>query len=338
LTTQPWFENQINAARAANGLNPCLTSFGASCTDVVGAFFGDLVAIGDTADTVQALFANKLLRPNVGLSSQFGTSGYVKNFGSSSYNGMLVSLRKRFSKGLQFDANYTWSHSVDNQSTVGNVTTSGGLICDARNLRICRANSDFDIRHLFNLNGIWELPVGRGRALAGDAPGWVNAIIGGWTFSGIFTARSGLPFSLATSSWPTSYLFDGNNGIPAVIDGNADALRPSIHNTPAGTIQFFADPEAALEAVRYPRHGAPGNRNSLRGVGFWNLDTALLKNFRLPWSETQRLQIRWEAYNAFNHHSFGLPSSIDIGSTSFGQVTGSASTPRVMQFGVRYDF
>jgi hypothetical protein len=338
ITPQPWFENQVNAARAARGLTPCLTRFGVSCTDVVAANFGDLVAIGDTADTVQALYASGLLRPNVGLGSQFGTNGYVKNFGSSTYNGMLVSLRKRFSQGFQFDANYTWSHSIDNQSTVANVGTSGGLICDARNLRVCRGNSDFDIRHLFNVNGVWDIPVGRGRFFAGGAPGWVNAIIGGWTLTGIFTARSGLPFSLATSSWPTSYIFDGNNGVPAVTDGDPAALRVSIHDAPGGTVQFFADPEAALAAVRYPRHGEPGNRNALRGPGFWNLDTALLKNFRLPWSETQRLQIRWEAYNALNHHSYALPSSLDIGSPSFGQVTGSASNPRVMQFGVRWDF
>jgi hypothetical protein len=334
LTAQPWIENQMTLAGV-----PCSQLAAGSCTRfIAGTFIGDLIQIGDTADTIQALFQNGLLRQNVGMSSQFSTNGFVKNFGSSSYNGVLVSLRKRFSQGLQFDANYTWSHSIDNQSTVGNVTTSGGLICDARNLRVCRSNSDFDIRHLFNVNGIWELPVGRGRALAGNAPGWVNAIIGGWTFSGIFTARSGLPFGLATSSWPTSFIFDGANGAPAVTEGDGNALRPSIHNAADGTIQFFADPEAALAAVRYPRHGEPGNRNVLRGPSFWNMDTALLKNFRLPWSETQRLQIRWEAYNAFNHHSFGLPSSTDIGSTSFGQVTGSASNPRVMQFGVRWDF
>lgn len=334
ITPQPWIENQMTLA----GI-PCSGLAAGSCTRfLTGTFIGDLIHIGDTADTVQALFQNGLLRQNVGMSSQFGTNGFVKNFGSSSYNAMLFSLRKRFSQGVQFDANYTWSHSIDNQSTVANVTTSGGLVCDARNLRVCRSNSDFDIRHLFNLNGLWELPVGRGRALAGNAPGWVNAIIGGWTFSGIFTARSGLPFGLATSSWPTSFIFDGANGAPAVTFGDPNALRASIHDAADGTIQFFADPEAALAAVRYPRHGEPGNRNPLRGPGFWNLDTALLKNFRLPWSETQRLQIRWEAYNAFNHHSFGLPSSTDIGATNFGQVTGSASNPRVMQFGVRWDF
>ena len=334
VTPQPWLENQIGLAGV-----PCSRLAAGSCTAfIANTFIGDLIQIGDTADTVQALYQNGLLRPNVGLSSQFATNAYVTNLGSSSYNGMLVSLRRRFSQGLQFDVNYTWSHSIDNQSTVTNTTTSGGLICDATNLRVCRSDSDFDIRHLVNINGIWELPVGRGRAFAGDAPGWVNAIIGGWSLSGIFTARSGLPFSLATSSWPRTFIFSGANGVPPVIDGNANALRESIHDTPGGSIQFFADPEAALAALRYPRHGEIGNRNALRGPGFWNLDTALLKNFRLPWSETQRLQIRWEAYNALNHHSFALPSSIDIGSTSFGQVTGSASTARVMQFGVRWDF
>ena len=334
ITPQPWIENQMTLA----GI-PCSILAAGSCTNfLMGTFLADLIHTGNTADTIQALFANGLLRQNVGLSSQFGSNGFVKNFGSSSYNAMLFSLRRRFSQGVQFDVNYTWSHSIDNQSTVANTVTSGGLICDARNLRVCRANSDFDIRHLFNVNGVWELPVGRGRAFFRSAPGWVDAIIGGWTFSGIFTARSGLPFGLATSAWPTTFIFDGANGHPAVTFGDPNALRPNIHDAEDGTIQFFADPQAALAAVRYPRHGEPGNRNALRGPGFWNLDTALLKNFRLPWSETQRLQIRWEAYNAFNHHSFGLPSSTDIGSSTFGQVTGSASAPRVMQFGVRWDF
>lgn len=334
VTPQPWIENQLGLAGV-----PCAQLAAGSCTAfIANTFIGDLIHIGDTADTIQALYQNGLLRPNVGLSSQFATNAYVTNLGSSSYNGMLLSLRRRFSQGLQFDVNYTWSHSIDNQSSVTNTTTSGGLICDATNLRVCRADSDFDIRHLLNVNGVWELPVGRGRALAGGAPGWLNAIIGGWTFSGIFTARSGLPFSLATSSWPRTFIYSGSNGVPAVVDGNAEALRASIHDAPGGTVQFFADPEAALAAVRYPRHGEIGNRNALRGPSFWNLDTALLKNFRLPWSEKQRLQIRWEAYNALNHHSFALPSSTDIGSTSFGQVTGSASTARVMQFGIRWDF
>jgi hypothetical protein len=258
---------------------------------------------------------------------------------------MLLSLRKRFSNGFQFDANYTWSHSIDNQSTVANTTTSGGLICDATDLRVCRGNSDFDIRHLLNVNGIWELPIGRGRAIGGDMPGWANAIIGGWQVSGILTARSGLPFHLATVSWPRSFIFDAGNGVPVIVDGDRNALKASVHDTPAG-IQFFADPEAALAAVRYPRHGEIGNRNVLRSTPYWNVDSAVLKNFRLPWSETQRLQLRWESYNLFNHNVFAPPSTnnnpnvnaLNIGAGNFGIITAVQSTARVMQFGLRWDF
>jgi hypothetical protein len=338
ITSIPWFENQMAPAVLANyGARCNQFGLGANCTQLVGNFLTHLVEIGDTADIIQALFANGLLGPNVGLSSQFGTNAFATNKGTSTYNGLLVSLRKRFSKGLQFDVNYTLSNSIDNQSTVVNTTTSGGLICDATNLRVCRGPSDFDIRHLFNVNGIWELPVGRGRGIGGNASGWLNTIIGGWQISGIFTARSGLPFSLATVSWPRSFIFDGANGVPAVTDGNGRALRASIHDGPNGTIQFFADPDAALAAVHYPRHGEIGNRNVLRSTPFWNLDTALLKNFRLPWSENQRLQVRWEAFNAFNKHVYGIPDT-DIGSNTFGQVTTSQSTARVMQFGIRWDF
>jgi len=344
ITAIPWFENQMNSVALANYGVPCSGfGLGSNCTQVVNALNGFEVEIGDTADTIQSLRAFALLRPNVGLSSQFATNAFVTNKGSSSYNGLLVSLRKRFSQGFQFDANYTLSHSIDNQSTVANVTTSGGLICDATNLRVCRGNSDFDIRHVFNANGIWELPVGRGRAFAGDAPGWLNTIIGGWQISGIFAARSGLPFSLATSSWPRTFIFDGANGVPAVISGDASALRASIHNAPDGTIQFFADPKAVHDPAtgagiaQYPRHGQAGNRNVLRSSPFWNLDTAVLKNFRLPWSESQRLQIRWESYNLFNHNVFAPPTS-NIGSTSLGNVTSVQSTERVMQFGIRWDF
>ena len=345
ITPIPWFENQMNAANIASRGVPCTGLGFASCTDIVVALNEFEVSIGDTADTIQSLRANRVLNPNVGLSSQFATNAYVTNKGSSSYDGMLLSLRKRFSSGFQFDVNYTWSHSIDNQSTVANTTTSGGLICDATDLRVCRGNSDFDIRHLMNVNGIWELPIGRGHRFGGNAPGWANAIIGGWEFTGILTARSGLPFHLATVSWPKTFIFDAANGVPVIINGDAKALKESIHDTPAG-IQFFADPDAALAAVRYPVHGEIGNRNVLHSQPFWNVDSAVLKNFRLPWSETQRIQLRWESYNLFNHNVFAPPSTnnnpginaLNIGAGNFGIITTVQSTARVMQFGLRWDF
>jgi hypothetical protein len=273
-----------------------------------------------------------LLNPNVGLSGQFSSNTYITNKGSSSYNGLLVSLRKRFSKGLEFDFNYTLSHSIDNQSSVVN-TVFGGLVCDARNNRSCRGNSDFDIRHNINANWIYELPFGHGHRLGGGAPGWANAVIGGWAFNGIAQFRSGLPFGTTTGSFPVGFVFDS----PAVLNSSdTSALQAQVHDT-GSTIQFFADPAKALAALRYPKHGEMGNRNTFRGPKFWTMDTVVSKTFKMPWSETMNLQLRWESYNVFNHNSFNLPNAI-IGSTSFGLITSSLSVPRVMQFGLRFEF
>jgi hypothetical protein len=336
ITPQPWFENQIGSAAAANYGAPCSAfGLGANCTQLVANFIGSLVEIGDTSDSVANLYGNFLLNPNVGMSSQFATNAYITNLGSSSYNGMLVSLRKRFAKGFQFDVNYTLSHSIDNQSSVAN-TVFGGLICDLRNNRVCRGNSDFDIRHNVNANGIWELPFGKGKMVGGDSPGWLNAIIGGWEITGIFNYRSGLPYNSSVTSagtFPVGFVFSS----PAQLVGNGSALdRGRIHDD-ATTIQYYDDPVAAAAALRAPRHGEIGNRNILRGPTFWNVDTALLKNFALPWSETQRIQIRWESFNAFNHTNFGLPSGV-IESTAFGTITGTANAAREMQFAIRWEF
>ena len=326
ITPQPWFEHQIGAGGTAlMAGNGTLRQF---------------VLRGDTSDAVQLLYANGLLDPNVGLSAQFGTNIYISNQGASSYDGMLMSLRKRFSNNLQFDFNYTWSHGIDNGSSVVN-TVSGGLVCDITNLRVCRGNSDFDIRHLVNANFIYELPFGRGQMFGKDSPGWLNQIIGGWEVTGIFTARSGLPFGTTTTAFPLGFNF---NSPAAFNTTNAAALQGNIHDASNGTIQFFDNPTAVFDpanptagAIRFPHHGEIGNRNTFRGPGFWNMDTAVLKNFKMPWSEQQALQIRWESFNLFNHNSFGLPA-IGITGTTFGSVTTSASIPREMQFAFRYSF
>ena len=94
------------------------------------------------------------------------------------------------------------------------------------NLRVCRGNSDFDIRHLINANFIYELPFGRGQTFLKDSSGWVNQIIGGWEVSGIATARTGLPFSTTTTAFPVGFNFNS----PAAQNlRNIPALRESIH-------------------------------------------------------------------------------------------------------------
>lgn len=337
FTQQPWFENQINAG-IANFFGPGVncTSFGVpDCTSLVGDFFGSLVDVGDLSDTIQALNGNGLLLPNVGLSGQFSTNIYNSSMAFSNYNGLLVSLRKNYSRNLEMDFNYTFSHSIDNQSSVVN-TVAGGLICDLRNLRVCRGNSDFDVQHIISTNWVYDAPFGHGHYLGRNAPGWLNQIIGGWQAAGIWSWRTGFAFGTTTNSFPVGFNFNS----PGVFVGNSSALATNIHTdgtSASSPIQFFKDPTAAVAAFINPAGGQIGNRNDLRGPGFWNVDLAVLKNFKMPWSESHRLQFRWESYNLFNHTTFVEPS-VNINSSTFGRITATRGDARQMQFALRYDF
>jgi hypothetical protein len=331
VNSQPWIENQL--ALAGIGQADCMDAGYANCTQAVVDFFPTEISTGDTADLIFGMYGSGFLRPNVGMSSQYGTNATITNQGRSSYHGMLLSLQKRFSKGLEFDINYTYSKSLDNNSSVVN-TVFGGLVCDILNPDICKGPSDFDIRHLFNANFIYDLPFGRGRMFGGSTNKWVDGVIGGWTISGIFSARSGLPFSAATNigAFPLGFVLQS----PAIITGDLGAFAPAIHND--GTnIQYFADPAAAQAALRYPHHGELGARNVLRGPNFWGLDMGLAKKISAPWNENQKFTLRVDAFNLTNTNAFGLPN-VTLESTSFGRVTTSANTPRELQFGLRFDF
>ncbi|HLZ13754.1 MAG TPA: carboxypeptidase-like regulatory domain-containing protein [Candidatus Acidoferrum sp.] len=314
VTNQPFFENQI----------------GAGGTNLVSNFFGNLLQIGDLSDTVQALNSFGLLASNVGLDGQSPTIAYVSSKGSSSYNGLLTTVRKRFSNGLQMDFNYTYSHSIDNSSTVVN-TVAGGLVCDLRDLRVCRGNSDFDAKHIFVSDWVYELPFGRSGYIGRNMPKWANEIVGGWSFSGIWSYRTGFAFGTTTGAFPVGFNFDS----PAILSGASSALSEGIHNQ-GNTLTFFKDTTAAQAAFTNPLGGQIGNRNDLRGPQFWNVDAALLKDFGLR-SEREKLTLRVEAYNLFNHENFQLPST-NINSGTFGQLTATQGSARQLQVALRFEF
>ena len=340
----PWFENQINQGVAANfGPGVTCADFGfANCTDLTEEIFGNLIAKGDLSDTVAGLasIAGGILLPNVGLPAQTAANGYIGNYASSNYNALLVSVRKRLSYGLQFDVNYTFSHSIDNMSAVTNgyvqYTFSGsGLVCELDNLRTCRGSSDFDARHTVSANYIYDLPFGRGRQFGRNSSKLVDAFIGGWVWSGIITWRTGYPFSASTGSFPTAFTLDA----PAVLNGSPSQLQPGLHTDSSGSLQYFKDVNTTLNALSFPFAGAVGNRNVFRGPAFSNIDMGIAKVFRMPWSEKQVLRFQWDSFNSLNHPSFSSPSSVSLSALgAFGQVTSTASAPRVMQISLRYEF
>jgi len=337
----PWFENQINAVLTAQVGSPVTCQdFGLpNCSTFVAGNFAPFITRGDLSSVVLFLEESNLLFPNIALPAQTSANGYIGNYAASDYNALLVSLTKQASHGLQFTFNYTFSHSIDNVSEITNnyVTYTGsgaGLVCELDNLRTCRASSDFDARHTINAHYIYDLPFGHGKRFLHDAPVWADTILGGWSTSGIVTWRTGYPFTIRTGSFPTAFTLDA----PAVLV-NAAGLKPGIHTDSGGALQYFASQSAAISAVGFPFAGGTGTRNAARGPGFSSVDMGLWKSLRVPKYENQRVILRLDTFNTFNHPVFNGPSSATIFDTSqFGIVTSTASSPRVLQVALRYEF
>jgi hypothetical protein len=339
ITNVPWFENQMGGTAGCQSYTMANFGISLTCSQLAVGSFGQLIQKGDLSDTVQGLLSSGFLNFNVGLPAQTGANGYIGNFASSNYNALLLNLRKRFSHSLQFKFNYTYSHSIDNVSEITNnyVTYTGtgdGLVCDLTDLRACRASSDFDARHIVSGDYIYDLPVGRGRAVLRDAPKWLDAFIGGWSWSGIVTYRTGYPFTINTGAFPTDFTLDA----PAVVSG---PLKTGIHTDVNGNLQYFADPTAALSNISFPFAGGVGNRNAARGPGFFDMDMGVTKSFQMPWSERQHLKFRWDSFNTLNHPNFNAPDTNTLSNTSsFGIINSinANSASRVSQLALRYEF
>lgn len=329
VTPQAWFENVLPAGfGVSQGYN--------SNTAFLADSYGSLITVGDFADFIQALASGGLLPSNVGMASQFSENSYETNKGSSNYHGLLLTLTKNLSNGIRFDFNYTWSHSIDNTSAVANFipASSGfGFLCDAQNLRTCRASSDFDVRHVMNANFIYNLPFGRGRSFGGNIPWLLDEAIGGWQISGIPQWRSGLPFSAQTGAYVAGYA----NNAPAIFGGNYGAISGKAQKRSTGQVNLFSDPVAAAAAFQGPIGFQIGQRNFLRGPSAWQFDAGLAKTFRIVPNDRLNLKFRADAFNVLNHPVFANPNT-NISSGNFGQITSVAVAPRVAQFALRLEF
>lgn len=327
-----------------NDLVPAISGLGATGTQVVANALGTpFVQRGDMGTVVFVLEQNGLLPFGIGFNPQYPYDIYSANKSASNYDGLLMTLHKKYSQGLQFDLNYTYSHSIDNLSAIANnvfgegANFSGGILCDALNPRACRGNSDFDITHIVSGDGLYNLPFGKGRRFAGNATGVLNQIIGGWQIAGDTQWSTGLAFTTLSNSFPLSF----NNDVPAIFNGDTSALKVHVHTT-QGQVQLFSNPTAAINAFGEPTGFQAGSRNNLRGPHFSLTDLSLNKHF--PIGESRALEFRAEAYNVFNHPSFGLPGgrfggTADITDPStFGFISTTSSTARFMQFALRFDF
>jgi hypothetical protein len=327
---QPWFRDLLPA-----GVGVSLGY--ANNTDLVARGLAPLPYRGDFADTVQALSAFGLLPPNVGMGAQYSEFTYYTNKGFSSYNGLLATLHKNAGYGLQFDLNYTWSHSIDNVSVIANAPAIGGygFICDVVRPRECRGNSDFDVANYLSGNFIYDLPFGRGRNFAANAPLWLNEVIGGWGLSGLPSWHTGNAYFAAANAYVAGYA----NDAPATLTGPISDLKTHVNGGEGARVFAYTNPTAAISDFTGPIGFQIGTRNNLRGPGWFNIDLGLGKTFPV-YKERVALKFRADAFNATNHPSFSTPSTdiTEASGTPFGNIGSTASSARVLQGALRLEF
>jgi hypothetical protein len=231
---------------------------------------------------------------------------------NSSFNSFQATYLNRHFAGLDFQGVYAYAHSIDNSS--GN--SNGVGIQNPANLRLYRGNSDFDLRHNLVLSWSYELPFGRGKALAAGAHGALQTAVGGWKLNGIATFASGGPF---TPVMVSSLLNSGGAGQwPNRIGSGSVAER---------TIQRWYNPADFASPGNYT-FGNSG-RNILKGPGTKQFDLSLFKEFYFSESMSRRLQFRAEAFNVLNTPQFNNPNT-QIGNPAAGTIT-SAGSPLLFQ-------
>jgi hypothetical protein len=288
------------------------------------------------------------------LNPNYGRLRVWENAVNSNYNSMQVSVRKQMSHGFQFNANYTWSHSIDGGSTwhSGATTANGaaageGFTLDQTMPSLDRGNSLFDIRQRAVANYIWEMPFFKGKG------GFTEAVLGGWTLNGIWSFQSGAHWSPFCSSRSSNSL---NGGVGKGCDWNKDAIANDRPNAIADNINATHDMWANGFGVTFggPTSGdfftrpcigntvCTGNlgRNTFVGPGDWVADMSLLKNFRV--TERVNLQFRSEFFNIFNHTNFVLATAGGgannrVTASNFGQAGGTLNS-RNIQFGLKLTF
>jgi Carboxypeptidase regulatory-like domain len=331
---EPWYEDIL----------PQLSTTQSNTAALAGSNIGVYMARGDFADFTQALSLFGLLPPNIGMASQFAENTFYTNEGFSNYHGWLTTLHKNVGAGLQFDLNYTYSHSIDNVSVVANTPALGGygFICDVLRQGECRGNSDFDVRHYINGNFIYDLPFGRGRAFAGTAPRWADEIIGGWTVSGLPSWHTGNVYFAQANAFVAGYA----NDAPAILTGPVSDLKAHLNGGKGAGLYAYTNTPKALSDYTGPVGFSIGTRNNLYGPGYFDLDLGLGKSFPLV-GDRVVLKFRADAFNALNHPNFTTPCtditqvSCLFGTISSTQGTGinnGASAARVLQGALRLEF
>ncbi|MGA2427239.1 MAG: TonB-dependent receptor [Candidatus Acidiferrum sp.] len=287
-------------------------------------------------------------------------SSYAATAGMSAYNGLQTKVEKQFANGLNFLFTYTYSKTMSDAGDLLNGGSSQGF--RAPNVpglgqAFDYSEADFDIRNVFHFSGGYELPFGHGKRFMGDASGFADKAVGGWSIIWSTTLQGGQPITLACPSGTAS-----NLGCGALFTGQP--LDLGLHTDANGLLSYFGNPAAFTQPCVLGTGGVPepntptgcvpltgaaalGGITQVEGPGFHRLDMSLFKDIKF--SERFRLQFRAEFFNIFNHPNFNAPNfggngvvaisnSGNYNSSTFGEIGSTRDAPydpRQIQFALK---
>jgi hypothetical protein len=345
---QPFFENQlaglIGSACAGSSTATSATQFlvNAAQATFTSGLVSSLFSVLDGRRTCLGMptFQNRQL-------FDLHMRTYI---GQSNYNGLIATLRKRMSRGLTFNASYTFSKTLDQNISNQN---QAGIYSNSYFPSVDYGPSLFDRKHIFNFSYLYELPLGKGHRFGGGDLS--SRLLGGWFTSGIYSAFSGLPLFVTESSqvWGGGSIFGFAVGqIPLV---NPNTFGDGVHHGVNGSsgigtastgLNLFADPAAVFgefRNVQISKDGRTGRSEPLRGLPFWNLDMSLGKKTAI--TERVSMSISADFFNIFNHPNFVDPTlnisqkaSFGVISTQLVPTNRDTDGARWIQLGLRFDF
>ncbi len=336
VTAQPWFENLLPGVGTAGVVSSQATAF----------------INGNLSDLFQTFIDFSAPKPFN--NRQVLTLFQRVTTGKSNYNGGVLTVTKRASHGLSFQANYTYSKSLDQ---VGLNQNNVGVLATPLNPNADYGPSFFDRRHIFSGTWVYDLPFGKGKMFLKNSNRMVDRVIGGWYLGGIMVAQSGLPLSVAEGSGQVfggSDVFGNTTGaIPISSNGLSGSLNGGVAGSngigtsgnPAtkGTgLNLFGNPETVFKNFRPVNISTDGRlgRGVIRGLSNFNLDMSLGKQIVIY--ERLKLGFSMEALNVLNHPIFNDPSLSLQTPASFGVITSQNTLngygPRKLQMGLRLDW
>lgn len=279
----------------------------------VDTAFADPLGRRNSLGAIISIPRSSVVSPYFGFAAlnQFGDPS-----GNSRYNAGYVKVQRRFATGLSFTSNYTFGKSVDDSSDAspdtrvltGNVITTNGQVYYGAERRLDKAVSTYDITHNFSTTFVWDLPFGKRGSFFKNSNGFVNALVGGWSTSGIFRLQGGTPFVGIV----TNNRLGGSNYTIRLDRVEGVALKNPLYSSSC-SIGAACEPYVNPAAFTRPPKGSLGNASrtldGIRGPVQQFFDFSLQKSFDLPYIGNEgkrRINFRMDMLNAFNQPVFRL--------------------------------